>query len=150
MRKRISCLLTSLLLLCCALSAAGAETLLGKEIESGSYLYTVQDDGTAKVGISRYAADELGEINFIELPEVNASFEQGQQLCIVESVKAASDVFMPVAATITSVNRALETDPSVLNDDPENAGWICIVKGFDPAQLEGLMTEEQYSAFCKG
>ena len=109
----------------------------------------VLGDGSAKVGITRYAADELGEINFIELPQVGASFEQGQQLCIVESVKAASDVFMPVKATVAEVNSSLETDPAILNDDPENAGWICIVKPFDESQLNDLMTEEQYAAFCK-
>ena len=109
-----------------------------------------QDDGTAKVGITRYAADELGEISFIELPEVGASFGQGQQLGVVESTKAASDVFMPVEATVSQVNEKLETDPSVLNDDPEGEGWICVVKPFEKSQLDALMTEEQYAEFCKG
>ena len=79
----------------------------------------VADDGTATIGISKYAADELGEITFVELPTVGQELKAKDQLCVVESVKAASDVFMPVSGVITEVNTVLDKDPSSLNNDPE-------------------------------
>lgn len=81
-------------------------------------------DGTAKVGITRFAADELGEVTFVELPSIGKSVKGGEQLCVVESVKAASDVFMPATGTIAAVNSPLEKDPTPLNEDPEGNGWI--------------------------
>lgn len=108
------------------------------------------DDGTALVGITRFAADELGEINFIEMPATGKSFGQNEQLCVVESVKAASDVFMPVACTVTEVNASLESNPAPLNDSPESAGWICKVSGVDKAQFDALMDADAYQAFIKG
>ena len=107
------------------------------------------DNGTAKVGITKFAADELGEITFIELPSVGKTVHGNEQLCVVESVKAASDVFMPATGNITEVNSPLENDPSALNDDPEGAGWICIVKDVIATDLDALMDESQYAEFCK-
>lgn len=107
------------------------------------------DDGTAYVGITQFAADELGEISFIEMPEVGKAYAKDEQLCVVESVKAASDVFMPAACTVTEVNSMLETNPAPLNDSPEGDGWICKVSGVDKAQFDALMDADAYKEFVK-
>lgn len=109
----------------------------------------VNEDGSATVGITKYAADELGEITFIELPTVGKELKAKDQLCVVESVKAASDVFMPTSGTIAEVNTVLDKDPSALNNDPEGLGWICRIDKVDPADLAVLMDEAAYAAFCK-
>ena len=109
----------------------------------------VAADGTATIGITKYAADELGEITFIELPTVGQELKAKEQLCVVESVKAASDVFMPVSGTVKEVNTVLDKDPSALNNDPEGLGWICRIDKADPADLAALMDEDAYAAFCK-
>jgi glycine cleavage system H protein len=111
----------------------------------------VDENGEAKVGITRYAAQELGEITFIELPEMGASLNAGDRLCTVESVKACSDVFAPAGGTVKTVNSALETDPAALNDDAENSenSWICVFSGVNSADLDALMDEAQYAEFCK-
>ncbi len=106
-------------------------------------------DGTAKVGITKYAAEELGEITFVELPALDKCVHGGEPLCVVESVKAASDVFMPVTGTVSAVNTPLEKDPTPLNEDPEGEGWICLLQNPDAAALETLMTQEQYQSFCQ-
>ena len=106
-------------------------------------------DGTAAVGITKYAADELGEITFIELPENGRQLAAGEQLCVVESVKAASDVFAPASGTVTAVNTALETNPALLNDDPEGEAWICKFANVPAADLDSLMDEAQYKKFCE-
>lgn len=109
------------------------------------------ENGEAKVGITRYAAQELGEITFIELPEINATLNGGDRLCTVESVKACSDVFAPAGGTVKAVNNALESDPAPLNDDAENSdtGWICRFSDVNSADLDALMDEAQYAEFCK-
>lgn len=108
-----------------------------------------QADGTAKVGITRFAADELGEVTFVELPAVGKLIHGSEPLCVVESVKAASDVFLPVTGTIAQVNAPLEKNPSPVNDDPEGEGWICILSNPDLAAMDALMTPEQYQEFCR-
>ncbi len=107
----------------------------------------LNDDGTATVGITKYAADELGEITFIELPENGRQLAAGEQLCVVESVKAASDVFMPVTGTITEVNTELEKSPELVNEGPETSGWICKATGVDQTAVDALMDEAAYKAF---
>ena len=109
----------------------------------------VNADGTATVGITKYAADELGEITFIELPTVGTALKAKDQLCVVESVKAASDVFLPASGTITEVNTVLDKDPSALNNDPEGIGWICRLDKAAPADVAALMDEAAYAEFCK-
>lgn len=109
----------------------------------------VNADGTATVGITKYAADELGEITFIELPTVGTALKAKDQLCVVESVKAASDVFLPASGTITEVNTVLDKDPSALNNDPEGIGWICRLDKADPTDVAALMDEAAYAEFCK-
>ncbi|MDD3954355.1 MAG: glycine cleavage system protein GcvH [Lentisphaeria bacterium] len=107
------------------------------------------DNGIWEVGITAYAAEELGELNFVELPKVGDEFAGGQPLCVVESVKAASDVFAPVSGTVTEVNLALEKNPALLNESPEEAGWICRFKDVDPTELDALMDRPAYEAYCQ-
>jgi len=104
-------------------------------------------NGVATVGISAYAAEELGDITFVELPDKGVVFAQGDVMCVVESVKAASDVFAPVGGTVTEVNGRLEEDPGLINASPEKDGWFCKLEEVDEAELDGLMLEEQYDQF---
>jgi glycine cleavage system H protein len=104
-------------------------------------------DGVATVGITAFAAEELGEISFVELPPMGTAFAQGEVLCVVESVKAASDVFCPVAGIVAAVNAQLEDEPALINASPEKDGWICQLREVAQADLEGLMTEEDYEEF---
>ena len=104
-------------------------------------------DGVATIGITAYAAEELGEITFIELPEVGTVFAQGDTLCVVESVKAASDVFAPVGGTVKEVNQRLDQEPGQINVSPERDGWLCRFEEVDESEMDALMTEAQYEEF---
>jgi len=106
------------------------------------------DTAAAVVGITVHAQDALGDVVFVDLPEVGASFSQGDVAGVVESVKAAADVYMPVSGEIVEVNEALRADPSLANSDPLNAGWFFKVKLTDAAQLDDLMDETAYGAFA--
>ena len=109
----------------------------------------VQVEGDqAVVGITVHAQDALGDVVFVDLPEVGATFAQGDVAGVVESVKAAADVFMPVGGEIVEVNEALRADPSLANTDPLGAGWFFKVKLSDASQLDGLMDETAYGAFA--
>ena len=99
------------------------------------------DGDTAIVGITHHAQDALGDVVFVDLPEV------GKTAGVVESVKAAADVYMPVSGEVTEVNEALRDDPSLANTDPLNAGWFFKVKLSDASQLAALMDETSYTAF---
>ena len=103
----------------------------------------------ATVGITLHAQDALGDVVFVELPEVGATFAQKDTAGVVESVKAAADVYMPVSGEVTEVNEALRNDPSLANSDPLGAGWFFKVKLSDPSQLEALMDETRYTAFSE-
>ncbi len=105
--------------------------------------------GTAKVGISVHAAQELGDITFIELPEMGADLGQGDALGVVESVKAAADVYSPVSGKVFAVNEELEDSPEIVNESAEDKGWICELDGVDEAQLSSLMDEAAYAEFIK-
>ena len=107
-------------------------------------------NGVATVGITAYAAEELGEISFVELPEKGIVFAQGDSMCVIESVKAASDVFAPVGGTVLEVNQRLEKEPDIINDSPEREGWICRLSELDERELESLMTDAEYEAFVAG
>lgn len=106
------------------------------------------DPAAAIVGITVHAQDALGDVVFVDLPEVGALFAQGEVAGVVESVKAAADVYMPVAGEIVEVNEALRADPSLANSDPLGAGWFFKVKLSDASQLAGLMDETAYTAFA--
>lgn len=104
----------------------------------------------ATVGITDYAQGQLGDIVFVELPEVGAMIEQGKDAAVVESVKAASDVYAPITGEITEVNPALEEDPSLVNSAPEDGGWFFRMTVADPGELDKLMDEDGYKAFVEG
>src|ERR1700754_704774 len=101
----------------------------------------IESDGTATVGITDHAQDSLGDIVFIELPDVDRKAAKGEAVCIVESVKAAADVKMPVAGTVVAVNSALPDDPSKVNSDPMKEGWFIRIKPDAAADLDALMDE---------
>jgi len=112
------------------------------------WIDTAQADA-AIVGITQHAQDALGDVVFVDLPEVGATFAQGDVAGVVESVKAAADVYMPVSGEIVEVNEALRADPSLANSDPLGAGWFFKVRLSDAAQLDGLMDETAYAAFAQ-
>ena len=105
------------------------------------------DANAAVVGITVHAQDALGDVVFVDLPAVGTTFAQGDVAGVVESVKAAADVYMPVSGEVVEVNEALRADPALANSDPLGAGWFFKVKLSEPAQLDGLMDETAYSSF---
>ena len=106
------------------------------------------DGDTAKLGISKYAADSLGDITYVEIPAPGKAVEPGDVLCTVESVKAVSDVYSPVAGTVGEGNADLEADPGALNADPENT-WICTIAGVKKDAVAGLMDEAAYAKYVE-
>ena len=104
----------------------------------------------ATVGITQHAQDALGDVVFIELPEVGKAYAQKDIAGVVESVKAAADVYMPVSGEVVEVNQALADEPSLANSDPLGAGWFFKVKLADASQVDALMDEAGYSAFAQG
>jgi glycine cleavage system H protein len=118
------------------------------------YKYTETDDWIkldgeeAQVGITDYAQDQLSDIVFVELPEVGDSFEAGEVYGVVESVKAAADLKLPVGGEIIAVNDALEDTPETINEDAFGAGWIARIKLADPSEPDKLMDAAAYAAYC--
>ena len=108
------------------------------------------DGDIGTVGITKYAAEQLGDVVFVEVPEVGTSFGAGDDMAVVESVKAASDVYAPIAGEITASNEALADAPETVNEDPEGAGWFCKIKIGDADALNNLMDEAKYKEFCEG
>ena len=108
------------------------------------------DGDTAVVGITHHAQDALGDVVFVDLPEVGKSFAAKDIAGVVESVKAAADVYMPVSGEVTEVNEALRADPSLANTDPLGAGWFFKVKLSNPAELTALLGADQYLAQIGG
>lgn len=109
----------------------------------------VADTNAAIVGITAHAQDALGDVVFVDLPAVGSTFKAGDVAGVVESVKAAADVYMPVTGEIIEVNEALRDDPALANSDPLNTGWFFKVKMSDVSELEGLMEETAYNDFAK-
>lgn len=103
-----------------------------------------EDDGTALIGITDYAQQQLGELVFIELPEVGEEVEKGDSVAVIESVKSASDLLMPVSGEIIEVNEELDADPGKVNEDAMGAGWFLKVKLSDEGELDELMDEASY------
>ena len=108
------------------------------------------DGDSATVGITDYAQSQLGDIVFAEVPAVGAALTKGGDAAVVESVKAASDVYAPVSGTVTEGNGALEGDPSLVNSDPEGEGWFFRLTLSDASQLDSLMDAATYKAFVDG
>lgn len=103
-----------------------------------------------RIGISDYAQDQLGDIVFVELPQSGDTFEKGEEFGTVESVKAVSELYMPIGGEILSVNTALEESPDLANQSPYNDGWMIEVKPSDSAELEALITRDAYLEMLKG
>jgi glycine cleavage system H protein len=108
------------------------------------------DGGSATVGITDYAQSQLGDIVFVEVPSAGAKVTKGGDAAVVESVKAASDVYAPVSGSVIEGNAALEGDPSLVNSDPEGAGWFFRLTLDDVSELDGLMDAAAYQAFVDG
>lgn len=109
----------------------------------------LEDDGSVTVGITDHAQEALGDVVFVELPEVDAELALGAEAGVVESVKAASDIYVPISGKILAVNEALADDPELVNNDPYEDGWFFRMKPSDVAELEVLLTAEAYAAVCE-
>jgi len=103
-------------------------------------------DGVATVGITEHATEQLGDLVFVELPEEGAKFEQGDTAATLESVKAATDVYAPLAGEIVETNQVIVDDPAIVNSDPMGAGWFFKLKLADPSAADALMDEDAYKA----
>jgi len=103
-----------------------------------------------RIGISDYAQDQLGDIVFVELPEVGSSFDKGEEFGTVESVKAVSELYMPIGGEVTAINEALADEPERVNSDPYDGGWMMEVKASDPAELDAMKSKADYLEMLKG
>jgi glycine cleavage system H protein len=119
----------------------------------GDLKYTKSDEwiklenGEATVGVSDYAQDALSDIVYVELPQIGDSFKKGESFGTVESVKAASDLNMPIGGTVTAVNKALEDSPENVNKDPYGTGWFVKIKATDPKEADGLLDSSAYEKY---
>ena len=103
----------------------------------------------ARIGITNYAQEQLGDVVFVELPEAGCQFQQGNDAAVVESVKAASEVYAPVSGEIVEPNNKLEDDPALVNQDPTESGWFFTMKVSNPDELNDLMDEAAYADYVK-
>ena len=101
----------------------------------------------AVVGISEYAADELGEVTYVELPDEDDDFIIGDRLGELEAAEGTSDLYSPISGTVAAVNEALVDDPTIINDSPEDKGWICKLVNIDSSELDDMMDEEAYQKY---
>lgn len=122
-----------------------AETYYTKEHE-----WVKIKDGVASVGITDYAAHQLGDVTFVELPKVGKSVKQFAVLCAIESVKAASDIYAPLSGNVTQVNEALNDAPEIVNESAEDAGWMVLMEPADLAELKNLMNRQAYDDYLRG
>ena len=109
----------------------------------------LEEDGKVTVGISDYAQDQLGDIVFVELPEIDSEVNQGDEVAVVESVKAASEVYSPVSGKVIDVNSSLEDSPETVNLSAFEEGWFFKIEATDISELENLLLPEQYSEHCQ-
>lgn len=105
----------------------------------------IHEDGTATVGITDYAQESLGDITFVEFPSVGDAFQSGDTFGVVESVKAASDLYMPLDAEVIDINETVDSEPELLNSDPYDKGWLLKIRLADPSQVETLLDAATYS-----
>ncbi|MEM8743162.1 MAG: glycine cleavage system protein GcvH [Pseudomonadota bacterium] len=118
-----------------------------KYAESHEYIRLEGDVGV--VGISKYAQEQLGDVVFVELPETGKTFAKGDEAAVVESVKAASEVYAPVSGEIVEANGELESNPGLVNEDPEGKAWFMKIKVSDKSELDGLMDADAYDKFLE-
>ena len=109
----------------------------------------MEDDEVAVVGITDYAQDQLGELVYVELPEVDQEFDAGSDAVVIESVKAAGEVKAPVSGTVVEVNELLADEPEKVNSDPMGEGWFIKMRVNDPGELDDLMDEEEYKEYTE-
>lgn len=107
------------------------------------------DNDTATIGITIYAQDQLGDVVFVELPNINNSYKQGDEVGVVESVKAASEIYAPISGSIIEVNDRLSEEAGLLNSDPEGEGWLWKMNLSNINELEQLMSKDKYSSYIK-
>jgi len=112
--------------------------------------WTRLEGGKVKIGIDDYAQDQLGDIVFVELPEVGATFSKGEEFGTVESVKAVSELFIPIGGEILAINTSLEETPEHVNNSPYEDGWMIEIKPSDVAEIDALMDKEAYIKMLKG
>jgi glycine cleavage system H protein len=117
---------------------------------SSDHEWVRSEDGKVRVGITDYAQDALGDVVFVDLPEVGAVVTAGQTICEVESTKSVSDIYAPVAGTISEVNGDLADAPERVNEDPYGEGWIFAIEIEDPSAVEGLLDAAGYRALVEG
>jgi glycine cleavage system H protein len=108
------------------------------------------DGDLAVVGITDYAQAQLGDVVYVELPEIGRQLEKGKEAAVVESVKAASEVYAPASGEVAEVNEAIAADPAKVNADPMGEGWFIKLRLADPKELDGLLDEEAYKRFVEG
>lgn len=111
--------------------------------------YIKVEGNTGTVGISDYAQNQLGDVVFVDVPEVGAKFAKGDEVAVVESVKAASEIYAPVSGTVTAVNEKLADEPGLVNSSPDADGWFFKIEIDDAGDLEGLMNEDAYKAHAE-
>jgi len=116
---------------------------------SKSHEWLRVEDGVATVGITRYAAEQLGDVVFVELPPIGKKVAAGGEVAVVESVKAASEIYAPVSGEVTEGNAAIKDDPARVNAEPEGGGWFFRMRVSSPGELEALMTKDQYANYVK-
>ena len=109
-----------------------------------SHEWALEEDGVVRVGISDFAQDELGDVVFVELPDEGDDLTQEEEFGVIESIKAVSDLYAPVSGEVTAINRALFDSPELVNDDPFGEGWMLEIDADDTAELEGLLTADEY------
>ncbi len=117
---------------------------------SKTHEWLSSDADLAIVGITQHAQEEISDVVFVELPKVGKSVTQGEEIAVVESVKAAFSIYAPVSGMVTEINEALAKDPGLINRSPYEQGWIVRMKLKNPAEAEGLMDQKQYDGWVKG
>jgi glycine cleavage system H protein len=126
-----------------------------ESMDSSKYLYTKEhewifvDDDICRLGISEFAQQELGEVVYVELPEVGQVFNANDEIGTIESVKAVAEVYSPVAGEVVEINEAVVDDPELLNDDPQGEGWLVKIRFSSASDLAGLMNAEQYEEYVQ-
>ena len=119
---------------------------MGEKKYTKEHEWVEVDGDTATIGITNHAQESLGDIVFIDLPTVGKEVKSNEELCVIESVKAASDIYAPIDGEVIEINNNLNDDASIVNQDPEKDGWIFKMKISDPSQYNNLMTLEEYLA----
>ena len=115
---------------------------------AGTHEWARLDDGSVVVGISDYAQDALGDVVYVELPEVGQEVQAGEEVAVVESVKAASDIYAPIGGVVEAINEDLGDGPEIVNQDPYGDGWFFQIAPDDESQLEDLLNAEAYAELC--